>query len=57
MQIGDICKVVENGHTEPQLGDLVMIVRTIGSVYVEGVNLRTNTTHHYLKTELEVINE
>ncbi len=57
MQIGDICKVVENGHTEPQLGDLVMIVRTIGSVYVEGVNLRTNTTHHYLKTELEVIHE
>ncbi len=57
MQIGDICRVIKNGHTKPQKGDLIMITRTVGSVYVEGTNLRTNTTHHYLKTELEVIHE
>jgi ribosomal protein L24 len=57
MQIGDICKVIKNGHKKPQKGDLIMITRFVGSVYVEGTNLRTNTRHHYLKTELEVIHE
>ena len=57
MQVGDICRVIKSGHTKPQKGDLIMITRTVGSVYVEGVNLKTNNRHHYLKTELEVINE
>ena len=56
MRIGDICKVIkDNTHKSPQVGDLIMITRTVGSVYVEGVNLTTNKTHHYLKTELEVV--
>ena len=55
MRIGDICKVIKNGHQKPQVGDLIMVTRTVGSVYVEGINLRTHKTHHYLKTELEVI--
>ena len=55
MRIGDICKVIKNGHTKPQMGDLIMITRFVGSVYVEGTNLRTNTRHHYLKVELEAI--
>jgi len=55
MRIGDICRVVENGHKKPQKGDLIMITRLVGSVYIEGTNLRTNTRHHYLKTELKVI--
>lgn len=55
MNIGDICKVVENGHKRPQIDDLVLITRLVGSVYVEGTNLRTNTRYHYLRTELEVI--
>jgi len=55
MQIGDICKVIKDGHQVPQVGDLIMITRTVGSVYVEGINLTTNKTHHYLKTELEVV--
>ena len=55
MQIGDICKVIKNGHTKPQKNDLIIITRKVGSVYVEGINLRTNTRHHYLKTELEVV--
>ncbi len=57
MRIGDICRVIKNSHRKPQKGDLVLLNRTFGSVYVEGINLRTNRTHHYLKTELEVINE
>ena len=56
MRIGDICRVTKDGtHKSPQIGDLVLITRLVGSVYVEGTNLRTNTTHHYLKTELEVV--
>ena len=55
VQIGDICKVIKNGHQKPQMGDLIMITRFVGSVYVEGTNLRTNTRHHYLKVELEVV--
>ncbi len=55
MRIGDICRVIKNGHQKPQMGDLIMITRLVGSVYVEGTNLRTNTRHHYLKTELEVV--
>ena len=56
MRIGDICRVTKDGtHKSPQIGDLVLITRLVGSVYVEGTNLRTNTRHHYLKTELEVV--
>lgn len=58
MQIGDICRVnTIMSHKPSQQNDLVLLTRTFGSVYVEGINLRTNTTHHYLRTELEVINE
>ena len=53
MEVGDICLVIKNGHIKPQVGDLVIITRILGSVYVEGTNLSTNTTHHYLTTELE----
>jgi len=56
MRIGDICRVTkDNTHKSPQIDDLVLLTRTFGSVYVEGINLRTNTRYHYLKTELEII--
>ena len=55
MQIGDVCRVIKNGHTKPQIGDFVIVTRTIGSSYVEGLNLKTNTFHHYLRDELEVL--
>jgi len=55
MQIGDICRVTKDGSKTPQVGDLVLITRIIGSVYLEGTNLRTNTRYHYLKTELEMV--
>ena len=54
MNIGDICRVNTNlSHKPTQQNDLIMITRKVGSVYVEGINLKTNTKHHYLKTELE----
>lgn len=53
MEVGDICLVIKNGHTKPQVGDLVIITKEVGTAYVEGMNLRTNTRHHYLKVELE----
>ena len=56
MRIGDICRVnTIMSHKPSQQNDLVLLTRTFGTVYVEGINLRTNTTHHYLRTELEVI--
>ena len=56
MRIGDICRVTKDGtHKSPQIGDLVLITRLVGSAYLEGINLRTNTRYHYLKTELEEV--
>jgi len=53
IEVGDLCRVIKNGHTKPQLGDLVLVTRFVGSAYVEGKNLKTGGTHHYLKVELE----
>ena len=58
MVIGDLYRVIKNGHTKPQLGDLIVITRFVGgcpsdSAYVEGINTKTGNRHHYLKVELE----
>lgn len=53
MEKGDLCKVVTNNHTDWQLGDLVFIIKVLGSSYVEGRNIRTGNRHHYLKENLE----
>ena len=53
MVIGDLYRVVRNGCKPMQLGDLVIITKEVGTAYVEGMNLRTNKRHHYLKIELE----
>ena len=58
MQIGDICRVnTIMSHKPSQQNDLVLLTQTFSNngVYVEGINLRTNTIHHYLRTELEVV--
>ena len=53
MVIGELYRVVRNNFKTMQLGDLVIITKEVGIAYVEGMNLRTNTRHHYLKVELE----
>ena len=55
MRIGDICKVNSiMSHKPSQLDDLVMLIsKPSPRGYILGINLRTNTKHHYLKTELE----
>ena len=53
MNIGDLCRVIVNNHTNWQLGDFVLITRFVGSAYVEGINTRTGNRHHYLKDNLE----
>ncbi len=53
MKIGDLYRVKIQGHTDWQLGDLVVITRFVGITYVEATNLKTNTRHHYLKNNLE----
>ena len=58
MKVGDLCKVSKaNTHKSCQQDDLVLVSRNIGSVYVEGINLKTLSFHHYLIHELEVISE
>ena len=58
MKVGDLCKVIKEGtHTTCQKDDLVLITKKLGSVYVEGINLKTLNFHHYCKHELETISE
>jgi len=58
MKVGDLCKVQkENTHWAAQQGNLVLITKQVGSVYVEGINLKTLKFHHYNISELEVISE
>lgn len=58
MKVGDLCKVLqEDTHTPCQKKDLVLVTKKLGSVYVEGINLKTLKFHHYNKFELEVISE
>lgn len=53
MKIGDLYRIKIQGHTDWQLGDLIMITRFVGSAYVEGINAKTGNRHHYLKDNLE----
>jgi hypothetical protein len=52
MQVGDLCKVVKNGHSIPQIDNVIIITRFVGSAYVEGVNTRSGRRHHYLRINL-----
>jgi hypothetical protein len=53
IQVGDLCRVIKNGHTYNQLGNHVLITRIIGTCYAEGINLTNDKTHHYRHVELE----
>ena len=53
IQVGDLCKVIKNGHSYNQLGDFVLVTRITGEVYIEGININNNKRHHYRQMELE----
>ena len=57
MKIGTLYKVIRNGHTYPQVGDVIACLKQVGGVdlYLLGLNLRTNKRHHYHIDNLEVI--
>ena len=58
IEIGDLCRVIVNGHTDWQLGDLVVVTQIYdraSNYYVEGINTKTGTRHHYLKSNLEIL--
>ena len=58
IEIGDLCRVIKNGHNKPQLGDLVVVTQIYdraSNYYVEGINTRTGNRHHYLKRNLEIL--
>ena len=58
MEIGDLCKVTSfKTHATCHHNDLVLVSKKLGSVYVEGINLKSLSFHHYLIQELEVISE
>ena len=53
MEVGDLCRIIVNKHTNKQLGDFVLITKPVGSKYVKGFNLVTGNYHHYLISNLE----
>jgi len=53
MEVGDLCRIIVNKHTNKQLGDFVLITEHVGSKYVKGFNLVTGNYHHYLISNLE----
>ena len=57
IKVGDLCRVIKNGHDKPQLGDLVVVTQICGGsgFYVEGINTKTGNRHHYLKRNLEIL--
>lgn len=56
MKIGDLYRVKIQGHSDWQLGDLIVITGyLIGSAYIEGINTKTGNRHHYRKDTLEKI--
>ena len=59
MKIGILYKVIRNGHSNPQVGDVVVCLEQTSGVdiYLLGLNLRTNKRHHYHIDNLEVICE
>ncbi|QDP62018.1 MAG: hypothetical protein GOVbin1807_17 [Prokaryotic dsDNA virus sp.] len=62
MEIGKLYKVIRNGHTYPQVGDVIMYVQGLyrgdmRSVYFTGLNLRTMKQHHYKYEDVEVLCE
>jgi ribosomal protein L24 len=52
IEVGDLCKVVRNGHKKPQIDNVIVVTRFVGAVYVEGVNTLTGNRHHYLRDNL-----
>ena len=59
MKIGTLYKVIRNGHSNPQVGDMVVCLEQVSGSdnYLLGLNLRTNKRHHYSISNLEVICE
>ena len=61
MKIGTLYKVIRNGHTYPQVGDIVVVTERdpecINRWYFTGINLRTGQTHHYCINYVEILCE
>ena len=58
IEIGTVCRVIEwNTHKDCQMGDLVLVTSYLGDLglFLTGINLKTNTKHHYRLRELEVV--
>ena len=58
MNVGDLCVVSRmNTHSPCQLGQLVLVTKNLGSVYLEAMNIKTLNFHHYSYNDLELISE
>ncbi len=58
MQVGTLYKVIKNGHSYPQVGDIVVLTgKNTGNRVITGLNLRTGKRHHYFLKNLEVLCE
>jgi hypothetical protein len=56
MKVGTLYKVIRNGHTYPQVGDIVVFLgKNTGNRLMTGLNLRTGIEHHYFMENLEAL--
>jgi len=54
MKTGKLYKVIRNGHSYPQVGDVVVFTgKNTGNRVITGLNLRTGKRHHYFLENLE----
>jgi len=55
MKTGKLYKVIHNGHTYPQVGDVIVCLEKVSGSdnYLLGLNSRTNKRHHYNICNLE----
>ena len=53
MKIGHLYIIKKNGHSYPQLGDIVICLRTNGSWLFTGYNIKSMVTHHYHNQHVE----
>lgn len=55
MQVGHLYIVTHNRHTDWQMGNIVLCLKTNGSWIFTGYNIKTMRTHHYHNEHVEEV--
>jgi len=57
MRVGHLYRIVQNRHTDWQMGNIVICLKTNGSWIFTGYNVKTMRTHHYHNEHVELVCE